>query len=262
MLQAGLLPDLVTVTIVLPACSTSASLACGRGIHGYMVVSGMADRIGYSGFDETLVKNAVMDMYVKCGNLTDALSVFKSMVNKDVASWNIMIMGYGMQGYGSEAVDFFKMMCEEKIKPDEASFVAVLSACSHAGLVDKGRELLSRMVIEYGIAPTRKHYACIVDMLGRANCIEEAYEVASTMLVEANPVIWRSLLSACHLHGNARIAQLASRKVAELDPAHCGSYVLISNACLSSGRYEEVVDVRRMMRERRVRKIQGRSSCV
>ncbi|XP_023517268.1 pentatricopeptide repeat-containing protein At3g14730-like isoform X1 [Cucurbita pepo subsp. pepo] len=257
MLGSGFLPDLVTVTTILPACSHLAALMHGREIHGYMIVNGLG-RDGDNGvIDDLLVNNAVMDMYAKCGSMKNAQKVFNSMTNKDVASWNIMIMGYGMHGYGMDALDMFSHMCEAKIKPDEVTFVGVLSACNHAGFVCQGRSFLAQMEHDFGVIPTIEHYTCVIDMLGRAGHLEDAYDLAQTMPIEANPVVWRALLGACRLHGNAELAEIAAQKVMQLDPEHCGSYVLMSNVYGVVGRYEEVLEVRNTMKEQHVRKTPG-----
>lgn len=255
MLGAGIQPDLVTVTTVLPACSHLAALMHGREIHGYMIVSGL----GKDGkdIDDVLLKNAVIDMYAKCGSMRDAHLVFERMSNKDVASWNIMIMGYGMHGYGNEALEMFSRMCEVQLKPDEVTFVGVLSACSHAGFVSQGRNFLVQMKSKYDVAPTIEHYTCVIDMLGRAGQLDEAYELALTMPIEANPVVWRALLAACRLHKHAVLAEVAAQRVFELEPEHCGSYVLMSNVYGAVGRYEEVLEVRHTMRQQNVRKTPG-----
>ena len=255
MLGAWIQPDLVTVTIVLPACSHLAALMHGREIHGYMIVSGL----GKDGkdVDDVLLKNAVMDMYAKCGSMRDAHLVFERMCDKDVASWNIMIMGYGMHGYGNEALEMFSRMCEVRLKPDEITFVGVLSACSHAGFVRQGRNFLAQMKSKYDVAPTIEHYTCVIDMLGRAGQLNEAYELALTMPIEANPVVWRAFLAACLLHKHAVLAEVAANRVFELEPEHCGSYVLMSNVYGAIGRYEEVSEVRHSMRQQNVRKTPG-----
>ncbi|PQM37334.1 pentatricopeptide repeat-containing protein [Prunus yedoensis var. nudiflora] len=256
MLSAGVLPDLVTITTVLPVCSHLAALMHGREIHGYMIKNGLEKDVNEH-VDDVQMTNAVMDMYAKCGSMRNAYMVFDEMRNKDVASWNIMIMGYGMHGYGSKALDMFSDMCEARIPLDDVTFVGVLSACSHAGLVREGREFLRQMKSKYGVVPTIEHYTCVVDMLGRAGHLQEAYELVLEMPIEANPVVWRALLAACRLHGNQDLAEVAAQKVNELDPGHCGNYVLMSNIYVANGRYEEVSEVRHTMRQQNVKKTPG-----
>lgn len=244
-------PDSITITTVLPACSHLAALMHGKEIHGYMFVSCMSTD------EDVYVDNAIMDMYAKCGSLSDACAVFDRMKERDVASWNIMIMGYGMHGHGDEALAMFSRMSEVQEKPDEVTFVGVLSACSHAGLVGQGLEILASMERDHGVVPTVEHYACAVDMLGRAGQLGEAFELALTMPIEPNPVVWRAFLAACRIHGNATFAEIAARRLFELDPGHCGSYVLLSNVYGAKGRYRDVLDVRKVMVQRNVRKMPG-----
>ncbi|CAA0812827.1 Pentatricopeptide repeat-containing protein [Striga hermonthica] len=251
MLSSGFRPDLVTITAALPTCANLAALMHGREIHGYMVRSGL-DKLG-----STYSTNAIVDMYVKCGSMREARLIFEGMKIKDVASWNIMVMGYGMHGFGKEAMDFFSRMLDCGLKPDAVSFVGILSACSHAGFVDRGRELLSEMQPKYGVAPTIEHYSCVIDMLGRAGRVEEAHELILSMSVEPNQVVWRAFLSACRLHGNADLAEVAARRVLEIGPGHCGNYVLMSNVYGAAGKYDEVAELRHTMRENDVKKSPG-----
>ncbi|XP_068321921.1 pentatricopeptide repeat-containing protein At3g14730 [Pyrus communis] len=254
MLRAGVLPDLVTITTVLPVCAHLAALMHGREIHGYMIKHGLERDVNV---DDVQITNAVMDMYAKCGSMRNAYMVFDKMRNKDVASWNIMIMGYGMHGYGSRALDVFSDMVEAQIRLDEVTFVGVLSACSHTGLVREGREFLRQMKSKYGVVPTIEHYTCVVDMLGRAGHLEEAYELVLEMPIETNPVLWRALLAACRLHGNQDLAEVAGQKVIELDPGHSGNYVLMSNLYVANGQYDEVTEVRHSMSQQNVKKTPG-----
>lgn len=254
MLGAGVMPDLITITAALPACSNLVAMMHGKEIHGFMIRSSL----GKDGYCEyVLVNNALMDMYAKCGSMRNACMIFDKMRNKDVASWNIMIMGYGIHGYGKEALDMFARMCETQLKPDEVTFVGVLSACNHAGLLRQGREYFTQMKTNYGITPTIEHYTCVIDMLGRAGKLKEAYELVRTMPIEANPIVWRALLAACRLHGDADLAEIAAQQVFELEPGACGGYVLMSNIYGVAGRYEEVSEVRDSMRQQNVKKTPG-----
>ncbi|KAL7138357.1 hypothetical protein ABFS83_10G157700 [Erythranthe nasuta] len=251
MFISGFQPDIVTVTAALPACSHLAALMHGREVHGYMITSGL-DKVG-----NTYTVNAIMDMYAKCGSMRDARLVFDRMRNKDVASWNIMVMGYGLHGHGNEALELFSRMCESGLKPDEISFVGALVACSHAGFVIKGKELLEEMEPKYGVAPAIEHYACVIDMLGRAGQLVEAFELISNMSIEPNQVVWRAFLSSCRIHGNADLTEVAARRVLEVGSDHCGNYVLMSNIYGAAGRYEEVAELRHTMRQQDVKKSPG-----
>ncbi|KAM7489369.1 hypothetical protein LguiB_026853 [Lonicera macranthoides] len=257
MLHAGVCPDLVTITTILPACAHLAALMHGREIHGYMITNGIGMDGNDIDLDDWYINNAVVDMYAKCGSMREAQLVFDKISYKDAASWNIMIMGYGMHGFGYKALDMFSRMCVAQIKPDEVTFVGVLSACSHSGLVSQGREFLARMQTEYGIVPTIEHYTCVIDMLGRAGRLEDAYEVVTTMPIMATPIVWRAFLASCRVHGNTDLAEIAAQRIFELEPEHCGSYVLMSNVYCEFGRYQEVLDMRHTMREQNVRKTPG-----
>ncbi|XP_074280053.1 pentatricopeptide repeat-containing protein At3g14730 [Silene latifolia] len=259
MSDAGVRPDLVTVTTVLPACPPLMALFHVKEIHKYMIANGMGSFRNTNDFEDLFVSNTLLDAYVKCGSMAYAYRVFNTMTLKDVASWNIMIMGYGMDGHGNEALSMFDFMCADQITPDEITFIGVLSACSHSGFLRQGREYLSQMKSLYGLVPKIEHYACVIDMLGRAGQLDEAYELLVTMPIESNDVAWRCFLAACTLHGNASLAEVAVKKLLELDPDHCGSYVLMSNVYGASGRYEEVSDVRLMMRGQNVKKKPGYS---
>jgi pentatricopeptide repeat protein len=148
-------------------------------------------------------------------------------------------------------------MCEAQIEVDEVTFVGVLSACSHAGLVSEGCELLRQMKSKYGVLPTIENYTCVVDMLGRGGHVEEAFKLVQNMPIQANTVVWRALLAACRLHRNSDIAKVSAQKLMELDPGHSGNYVLTSNLFVDIGRYEEVSEVRHTMRQHNVKKAPG-----
>ncbi|KAG8494815.1 hypothetical protein CXB51_012485 [Gossypium anomalum] len=257
MLRDGIQPDLITLTTVLPSCTQMAALMHGKEIHGHMIINGLTKDGNDEDIDDVLITNGIMDMYAKCGSMREAHLVFDKMSHKDVASWNILIMGYGIHGYGSEALDMFSLMCESEFKPDDVTFVGVLSACSHAGFVSLGRELLGQMKSKYGVVPTIDHYTCVVDMLGRAGQLEEAYQLALASPTESNAVVWRALLAACRLHGNSDIAEPVAKHVFRIEPQHSGSYVLMSNVYVAAGKYKEVLDVRKMMKQQNVRKLPG-----
>lgn len=275
MRHAGVLPDAVTLAAVLPACSQvwchfcislkkkkswlvsyllvslslqAAALMHGREIHAYMVTSGM------SFSTDVFVHNALMDMYAKSGTLADSKRVFDRMPARDVASWNIMIHGYAAHGFGVEALELFDEMCLSRLAPDEVTFVGLLSACSHAGLVEPGREIFQRMEAKYGVVPVMEHYSCMVDLLGRAGRLQEAQEVAE-QAKEAG--VWRAYLAACKMHGRMEHAVEAAEQVVGLEPKASGGYVLLANAYGSAGRFGELEEVRGVMWKRRVRKVTG-----
>ncbi|GAB2293526.1 hypothetical protein Dimus_027733 [Dionaea muscipula] len=259
MLTAGIKPDLVTVSIALPACANLATLMHGKEIHKFMIANGFGNDGNIIDFEDMYVNNSLLDMYAKCGSMRSANAVFNMLTVKDLASWNIMIMGYGVLGHGKEALLMFDHMCASKLRPDEITLIAVLSACSHAGLVAHGSSYLSQMESRFGVVPTIEHYVCVIDMLGRAGQLEAAYELLLTMPIESNAVAWRAFLSACEVHGNADLAQVAAQHIFELEPEHCGNYVLMSNVYGAIGQYGEVSDVRLTMRDQDIKKLPGYS---
>ncbi|OIT00124.1 PREDICTED: pentatricopeptide repeat-containing protein At3g14730 [Nicotiana attenuata] len=257
MLSAAVRPDLVTVTTTLPACAHLAALRHGREIHAYMIVNGVRKDADYREYDDTYIDNAILDMYAKCGSMREAQLIFDMMHYKDVASWNIMIKGYGMHGFGIKALELFSNMCKAELRPDDVTFVGVLSACSHSGLIKQGKEFLAQMQPKYGVVPSIEHYTSVIDMLGRDGQLEAAYELLLTMPIKANSVVWRAFLAACRLHDNSDLAEVAAKQVLDLEPEHCGSYVILSNIYGQTGRYEEVLEVRDTMRLQNVRKTPG-----
>ncbi|WOL08525.1 hypothetical protein Cni_G17278 [Canna indica] len=247
----AVMPDAVTIAAVLPACSQLAALRLGKVIHGLAIVSGM----NFSK-DDVFVSNALTDMYAKCGALEEARLLFNGMLVRDVASWNIIIDAYGSHGRGAEAVELFEQMVTSGLVPDEVTFVGVLSACSHAGLVGLGKELLQRMEAEFGVAPVMEHYACVVDMLGRVGLLEEAKGVAEKA-GSSGAGVWRTYLAACRMHGEAAQASEAAERIMEMEPLGSGSYVLLANTLGGSGKFNDLAEVRGEMKRKGVRKAPG-----
>ncbi|KAJ0985371.1 hypothetical protein J5N97_003727 [Dioscorea zingiberensis] len=224
----GIWPDAVSIATVLPACSHVAALSHGREIHALMIASGM--RIAG---EAIFVDNALMDMYGKSGALDDARKVFDGMPRRDTASWNILIAAHAAHGLGLEALNLFDRMCESGVAPDEVTFVGVLTACSYAGLVGKGKEMLERMRGEFGVEPEAEHYVCAVDMLGRAGRLEEAREVAERAEGRGGEAAaWRAYLWACG--EEAGRAEEAAEKVVGREPGGSGGWVLLQRC--TSGR--------------------------
>ncbi|PRQ45546.1 putative pentatricopeptide [Rosa chinensis] len=170
------------------------------------------------------ILNLLMDMYAKCGAIDYCKRVFGNMHCKDLTSWNTVLTGYVVTGTGGRT-----HMVESGIRPDGVTFIALLSGCSHAGLTDQGRRLFDKMKLGYGISPTVEHYACLVDLLGRAGRIEEALDVVENMPVKPSGSIWGSLLNSCRLQGKVALAERAAMELFELEPNNPGNYVVLSN---------------------------------
>ncbi|XP_057840840.2 putative pentatricopeptide repeat-containing protein At5g09950 [Cryptomeria japonica] len=249
MQEKGLKLDHFTFATVLRACASVAALENGEEIHGNII---------RAGFDsDIVVGSALVDMYAKCGSIEGARSVFDKMAVRNDVSWNAMISGYARHGDAKEALQHFDLMQMEGLKPSHITFVGVLSACSHAGLVDKGRKYFVSMNSIYGVAPKLEHYACIVDLLGRAGSLVEAEDFINRMPVQPNAFIWRTLLGACRVYGNMEIGKRAADCLLNLEPQDSATYVLLSNIYASAGKWDDAIKVRTMMKGRRVKKDPG-----
>ncbi|GMN41858.1 hypothetical protein TIFTF001_011064 [Ficus carica] len=245
-------PTDVTMLCVLSCCALLGALDLGRWVHEY---------VKKNEFDQYVkVNTALIDMYAKCGSLEDAVSVFETMSVKDTQAWSAMIMAYATHGHASKAVSTFEEMKKARFKPDEITFLGLLYACSHTGLVEKGFEYFHRMRRKYGIVPGIKHYGCMVDLLGRSGRLEEAYKFIDELPTKPTAILWRTLLSACSSHGNLELAKEVMRRIFELDDSHGGDYVILSNLCAKAGKWEDVDVLRKMMKDRGGVKIPGCSS--
>eukprot|EP01018_Ginkgo_biloba_P030321 Gb_23084 [translate_table: standard] len=242
-------PDSVTITSVLPACARLGALQQGKDIH---------EQVRRNGFESIIsVGNALIDMYAKCGCIEFACQVFDGMLQRDVVSWTAIIAAYGMHGHGEDALRLFHDMQEVSLKPNHITFIAVLSACSHGGLVDEGWQYFNHMVRDYGISPGLEHFACMVDLLGRAGKLDEAYNFIKKMPIEPDAAVWGALLGACKIHSNIEIGQRVADHLLELKPGNAGFYVLLSNIYADAGRWDDVAKVRVIMKDSRVKKSPG-----
>uniref|UniRef100_F6H6H5 DYW domain-containing protein n=2 Tax=Vitis vinifera TaxID=29760 RepID=F6H6H5_VITVI len=245
-------PDAISIASVLPACGDLSALLLGRRIHEYVVRKRLQPNL--------LLENALIDMYAKCGCLEYAREVFDQMKFRDVVSWTSMISAYGMNGKGRDAVSLFSRMQDLGLNPDSIAFVSVLSACSHAGLLDEGRYYFKLMTEECKIVPRIEHFVCMVDLLGRAGQVDEAYGFIKQMPMEPNERVWGALLSACRVYSNMIIGLLAADQLFQLCPEQSGYYVLLSNIYAKAGRWEDVTTVRSIMKTKGIKKMPGVSN--
>ncbi|KAG8376738.1 hypothetical protein BUALT_Bualt09G0095000 [Buddleja alternifolia] len=251
MLSLGVCPDEVTLVGVLSSCANLGAQRIGREVEEKIESLGF----GYNPF----LKNSLISMYARCGNLARARAIFDAMPAKNLVSWTAIIGGYGMHGHGEVAVGLFDEMIRTDIHPDKAIFVCVLSACSHAGLTDKGLDYFYSMEKKYNLIPGSEHYSCVVDLLGRAGRLSEARNLIESMPMKPDGPVWGALLGACKIHKNVELAELAFDKVVELEPTNIGYYVLLSNIYSESDNLGGVLRIRVMMRERRLKKDPGYS---
>ncbi|XP_076930261.1 pentatricopeptide repeat-containing protein At3g57430, chloroplastic-like [Bidens hawaiensis] len=242
-------PNSITLMTVLPGCAALAALAKGKEIHGYAVRHLLAYDVA--------VGSALTDMYAKCGCLNFARHVFDNMPVRNVITWNVMFMAYGMHGRGDLAMSLFDHMLDE-VKPSEVTFISLFAACSHSGMVTEGLSLFDRMKDEFGVNPTEDHYGCVVDLLGRAGRLTEAYDLISSMPSQFNKVgAYSSLLGACWIHQDVELGEIAARYLFETEPDVASHYVLLSNIYSSVGLWEKANETRKIMIRNGVKKEPG-----
>ena len=248
MKEEGFQPNAVTYVSLLNDCGSAGALEWVKDVHRHILEEGHES--------DVRVGSALVHMYAKSGSIEDAELVFERMEECDVMTWNIMIGGLGQHGRGQDALELFGKMTADGLVPDAYSFVALLSACSHAGLVDEGRQVFCAMK-DYGVEPTVVHYSCMVDLLGRTGLLEETKRFISSMPVEADAGTWGALLGACRTYGNVELGELAAKEVIKLEPADASPYVLLSNIYAAAGQWDQVSFIRHMMQERGIRKEPG-----
>ncbi|MFS8015882.1 putative tetratricopeptide-like helical domain superfamily [Helianthus anomalus] len=249
MQKVGMVHDDYTLVNVLSCCARVGGLSQGEWIYSYI----NRNKISVGGFLAT----ALVDMYAKCGCIEKALEIFSKTSNKDISTWNSMITGFALHGYGERAVETFYELVTDGFKPNEVTFVSVLSACSRSGLLDEGYKMFELMVHTYDIKPTILHYGCMVDLLGRFGLLDEAEKLAKQVPFEESQVVWESLLGACRNHNDVNMAERVTKKLLELDPRDSAGYVQLSNVHASKGRFDDAVELRRKMRAQGVYKDPG-----
>lgn len=251
MVSFGIRPNQSSFTSALNSCCGLEAVDRGKKIHAATVKQGL----DYDVF----VANSLIVLYSKCGDIDDGLKVFRSMYSRNIVSWNTIIVGCAQNGYGSMALHFFDDMMACRVEPDGITFVGALAACSHCRLPEKGRQIFQLLRENPAIDVKLEHYVCMVDILGRSGSFEEAEEFIRNMPTKPNATVWLALLSACRLHSNVEVARRAAQEIFDLDPYSSGAYVLLSNIYASSGRWNDVAQVRVMMRCRGIVKIPGSS---
>ncbi|XP_010547856.1 PREDICTED: pentatricopeptide repeat-containing protein At2g04860 isoform X2 [Tarenaya hassleriana] len=240
-LNGGPMPDAVTIASLLTGCSQLGYLDFGKKLHGY------ARRNNFE--MEDFVCTALIDMYAKCGNAELAESVFRSIKDPCVATWNAMISGYSLSGLHNKALSCYMEMQKQGLKPDKITFLGILAACTHGGLVDEGKKCFHAMTKEFGISPSLQHYALMVGLLGRASLFAEALDVIARMELRPDSAVWGALLNSCAMHRQIELGEYAAKKMYMLDYRNGGLYVLMSNLYAAEGMWENVAKVRRMMKD-------------
>ncbi|XP_068665388.1 pentatricopeptide repeat-containing protein At2g13600-like [Aristolochia californica] len=242
-------PDWITFATLLSACGEVAALNLGNQIVAHIVKEGLNIDVS--------VANAMVTMYSKCGRVEEAHDIFHSITDKDLVSWNAMITGYGQNGKGKKAIEIFEGLLSTGTQPDYISFIGVLSGCSHSGLVSEGKYYFNSMMKDHNISPRSEHFACMVDLLSRAGLLSEAKMMIDEMPSEPGAGVWGALLGACRIHKNIELAECAMKRLIELDPSDSGSYVLLANIYAEAGKTDVEAKVRKVMKERGIRKNPG-----
>uniref|UniRef100_A0A0D9WMP9 Pentacotripeptide-repeat region of PRORP domain-containing protein n=1 Tax=Leersia perrieri TaxID=77586 RepID=A0A0D9WMP9_9ORYZ len=248
----GLSPDAISVVNALSACVCLADLHIGKCFHTYA--------IKYAFMSNIYVNTALLNLYNKCADLPSAQRIFNDMTDRNSVTWSAMIGGYGMQGDSAGSIDLFNEMLKDNVHPNEVVFTSILSACSHTGMVNAGKEYFDSMAQHFNITPSMKHYACMVDVLARAGHLEQALELIQNMPVKAEISVWGSFLHGCQLHSRLEFGEEAIKKMVALHPETPDFYVLMSNLYTSYGRWDKSQTIRRWMQERGLVKLPGYSS--
>lgn len=241
--------DYITSRSISGACAEVSSLEMGNQFHCYSIKNGLNR--------DSFVTNGLIDMYTKLGSLEIARKLFDSMENPNVISWSSMIVGYAQFGYGEEALNLFKSMTKKGYKPNEVTFVGVLTACSHIGLIEEGLQFYRNMELEHQIVPTLEHCSCMVDLFARAGLLKEAEDFINQMPFEPDVLIWKTLLSACKTYKNVNMGKRVAENILRIDPFNSTAHVLLSNIYASEANWEEFARLRSLMKTRGVRKNAG-----
>ncbi|XP_057873032.2 pentatricopeptide repeat-containing protein At1g11290, chloroplastic-like [Cryptomeria japonica] len=249
MQMACVKPNSTTFASILPACAKMGALEQGMDIHQCIMERGFLSDIR--------VGNALVDMYAKCGSIDKARELFDKMPQKNVVSWNVMIAGYAQNGLCKDALKIFELIEHSGTYPDTVSFACVLCACSHAGLVNEGCTFFNHMSDPYCITPTVDHYVCMVDLLARAGYLEDCLNFIIKMPLKPVVGLWMSFLGACRAHMNIGLGVFTALLLLDLDPENAATYVLLSNNYAKAGRWSEVQIVRRLMKDKGIKKIPG-----
>ncbi|XP_014518499.1 putative pentatricopeptide repeat-containing protein At3g05240 [Vigna radiata var. radiata] len=254
MWTCGFYPDKATFLSVLSVCAHLCALALGQAVHAYLLKTNIIAT-------DIALDTALLDMYAKTGELGGAQKIFSSLQHKDVVIWTSMINGLAMHGRGNEALSMFQIMQKDSsLVPDHITYLGVLFACSHVGLVKEAQKHFRQMTEMYGIVPEREHYVCMVDLLSRAGHFIEAERLLGTMPVKPNTAIWGALLNGCQIHENLSVANQVKPQLTGREPGQSGVHVLLSNIYATAGMWEEVNVTRKVMKHRRITKTIGHSS--
>ncbi|XP_010413449.1 PREDICTED: putative pentatricopeptide repeat-containing protein At5g52630 [Camelina sativa] len=245
----GISPDQIVTASVLSASAELTLLEFGQQVHGNYIKSGFPSSLS--------VNNSLVTMYTKCGSLDDANVIFNSMEIRDLITWTALIVGYAKNGKAKDSLELYYLMIGSGITPDYITFIGLLFACSHAGLIEEAQSYFDSMRTVYGIRPGPEHYACMIDLFGRSGDFVKVEELLSQMEVEPDATVWKAILAASRKHGNIENGERAAKTLMELEPNNAVPYVLLSNMYAAAGRQDEAANVRRLMKSRNISKEPG-----
>ncbi|CAN8257144.1 unnamed protein product [Cochlearia groenlandica] len=240
-----------TLSSVICACSNLAALIEGKQMHCVICKSGFGSNV--------FVASSVVDMYAKCGSLRESYVIFSDVKEKNIELWNTIISGFAKHARPKEVMILFEKMQQDGMKPNEITFSSLLSVCGHTGLVEEGKKLFKLMRTNYSLSPNVVHYSCMVDILGRAGLLSEAYELIKSIPFDPTASIWGSLLASCRVYKNLTLAEVAAKKLFELEPENAGNHVLLSNIYAANKQWEEIAKSRKLLRDSEAKKVIGRS---
>ncbi|KAL5712839.1 hypothetical protein ACHQM5_014966 [Ranunculus cassubicifolius] len=242
-------PDDFTLGAVLHACSNLAVLGHGKMAHGYVI------RYGFHSY--AYVGNGLLNMYAKCGDLDGSFQAFNDISNKDLVSWNALLFALGLHGWALEALKLYGDMVNSGVQPDKVTFIGLLMACSHSGLIERGQALFKSMVLDHGLIPEEDHVACMVDLLGRGGYLRQASELIEENSGSATTSLQEALLGACATHGDVKLGTKIGEDLMLLEPEKEGGYLMLSNLYCTSGQWNKAEKIRKTMNEQGVKKRPG-----
>lgn len=253
MLSSEIQPDGVAMVKILTACSELGVLQQALCLHSYVLRGGFTNN--------TFVGASLVESYSKCGSLDNAIKVFEEINDRDVVIWSSMITGYGIHGQGREALELFDQMVKNSaVRPNKVTFLSVLSACSHAGLIKEGIEIFNTMVHEYHLIPDSNHCGIMVDLLGRTGELDKAIGIINQMPMPVGPHVWGALLGACRIHQDTEMGEFAAENLFKVESSHAGYYILLSNIYAVEGKWENVAKLRTLVKQKRLKRIFGQSA--